>query len=207
MRDCRVAAAVLTIAVCGMAGSALFETDWQPAFDKTLSAMVSGGCWLAASVLLLFSFLLFARHVIMDVQGLVVAKPKQDKDGAVKDKNSAKTGGTSTTTSDDEAKTSRRIDAAHDGPAAPKGRSDLEPDMPPTKRSTRLREVAEYEQQRYEEDDEPRMRKQKKRRVRPRDTERDDYDDCEGASGQPSKLSKSERKRLRKIKAQQRRAA
>lgn len=170
--------------------------------DAGTAELVVGGCWLLGHALMFCSFLWYARHTVLDVQGLIAARPVSRTDEKQRKKASQPSSAVSNV--DGSRKPQRRKDAAHDSPPAPKKkRSDVEPDMPATKRTTRLLEEAEIEQQRFEEEEELRQvkRPSRKRQTKPQQHDlQDDEPDIR-------KLSKSERKRLRKLKADQRRAA
>ena len=150
-------------------------------------------CWIAGHLLMLCSFLWYARHTILDVQGLIATRPAASSHKKRKKKSKAAANADMSY---------QRRDAKHTTlPALKKNRSDVEPDMPPTKQSTRLLEAAKLEQERFEDEDERlAKRPSRKRQQKPSpDTHQSDED--------IRKMSKSERKRLRKLKAQQRRAA
>jgi hypothetical protein len=214
MRGCRVSTASLIGAALAytVVGAARLELDL--AVEPATIALMAACGWLFGHVLFVFSLLWYARHTVLDIQGLIQPKGTENNSSELKQQqvaaeskaavgDSSKTPTPATTA---KASVNRRLDAAHATPPAPKRRSDVDTDMPPTKRAARLLEGADYEEDRFEADEQEeritqRRQRKPKRPVQPRDEE------VEDEQLDFRKLSKSERKRLRKLKAEQRRAA
>ena len=162
---------------------------WQPAaVANTTSVMTNAGSLLAGHLLLLISFAWYARYIILDMQGLI-SHPESER---------------STRQAEQQPKKQRsaRSEKAHPTPPTPKRRTDVDPDQP-TRRTRQLVEEVEEEAERLEQQERRAQRKQRGRR-------RQAEPEPEEIAPQPTsqkKLTKSERKRLRKLKAQQREAA
>jgi len=194
MRDSVLATFVMVISLLAYGGAIGMEISDPTSLVEPQTIMVLGGCKLAGHLFLLVSVLLFARHVLRDIQGLVVKRESRrakqdDKEGTQEESTESRGKG---------------VHKAHRSPPAPKGISDLE-SQTPSKRAKRNREAAEIAQQEFEEEEQrPSRRNNKKNRKRQeaRDQEFDDYD--EEPSGGGRKLTKAQRKKLRKLKAQQR---
>ena len=187
MRDSVIASFALVASVLAYGGALGTEMSGPALLVDPHTIMVLTGCKLAGHLLLLLSVLLFARHVLRDIQGLVVVRKSRRKEGKKQE-------------SDDEDSRSGdgAIHKAHRNPPAPKGISDLET---PSKRNERRRKAAELVQDEYEDEDERPNRRSKRGRQQEVD-DYDDYDDEPATNGR--KLTKSQRKKLRKLKAQQR---
>ena len=151
---------------------------------------IEGGSTLGMVALVGCGFLWYARYVLLDVEGRLPARVGKNK----------KVGKAST--SSDTAR-SKNVDAR----ARPRGRSDLEPDT--SRRAAELVDEAGYDAAGPEEESSA-MRRAKDSRKHRGNTQSDR--DCEEmpehrTREQQRKLSKAERKKLRKLKAKERHAA
>ncbi len=212
MRGCRIATSGLIGAALAYAVVGATHLQFDLAVEPATVAMLATCGWLFGHVFLASSILWFARHTLLDIQGLIPQTKVADK--TVSESKSEQSAAESKTPVNDSSKNptpatgskpslKRRRDAAHITPPAPKRRSDVEVDMPPTKRAARLLEGADYDDDAFEEEQRATQRRQRKPK-RPIQSRREDADDDQVDF---RKLSKSERKRLRKLKAEQRRAA
>jgi hypothetical protein len=192
VRSSKLALATLLLAVAAHVAGLVVLHSGKVALPPAAAAMSGVGCQLSANLLLLVGITLFARHVLLDIEGRIpqrekpAAKPAPDapaKKGAADD-----LGGT----------TLRKTDAPHATPPAPAAKSDTAAEMAA---SRRRREEAEEEQQWYESNRDDRHRHGRNDR-----DESDDYSSSDSDEDAPThrKLSKAERKRLRRLKAQQR---
>ncbi|REK46065.1 MAG: hypothetical protein DWQ46_07385 [Planctomycetota bacterium] len=198
MRDSVLACFALFMALLAYGGAIGMQLGGAEALVVGTAAAIERvqltiGCQLAGHLLLLTSILLFARHVLRDIQGLVARK--SDKASIADDADAGE--------QEDES-TGEGVHGAHASPPAPKMRTDLESESAGA-RSKRRREAAERVQEEYEDRDSRR----KNRKIRPRGAELAELErELEAESdGAPQKLSKAQRKKLRKLKARQREAA
>lgn len=188
VRGSRLALTALALAVVAhLAGLVLLHTG-HTAWSPTVTVMAGVGSQLAANLLLLVSITLFARHVLLDIEGRL---PRREKP-AVPVTKAASDSKTSSETGQ------RKIDPAHATPPAPTARSEATEKIV----SRRHREEADEEEQWYDSTrGNDRKGVRKSGRVED-DDETGDEDADDSLGGQ--KLSKAERKRLRRLKAQQR---
>jgi hypothetical protein len=179
MRSCRIAVASMVLSAIAYAVTIVGHFELVVAVPSVLLTTASAMC---GHLFLLASMTLFARHVILDAEGLLPEPPpkKQKK----KADNTSK-----------EPKAKKKKAATRT-----KERSDLESDQPSSNSLASYFEEYEDEDD-YAFDEAPRRRKQKpKKQYRVDDSHEDEP--VSRPSGQ--KLSKSERKRQRKEKMQQR---
>jgi len=159
-------AAFVAAATC-YAAAAAGALGWSPSVLGAWSGALTLSLPLAGHILALASLMLFARYVVLDVQGLIDHKPRAsaDRQAARAEKAAAKAA----------AKQARQAkEAAGDSPATlPAARTNDRPGMS---------------------------------RSADRDVDHDDQDEEDGAESVHG-LSKSERKRLRKLQQRQSRAA
>ena len=202
LRESRIASVTVVASILAYGGAIGMQLSDPASIALPRTVMILAGCKLAGHLMLLVSVMLFARHVLRDIQGLVkVREAKRKKEKQPKAKESPASAAKSTKTK--KTKQGDRIDSPHDSAPAPRGISDLEPDKP-TKRSKRSRAAIQEVEDEY--DDEPRSGRRGggSRKKKQRHQDFDDYDDFEPSGG--SKMSKAQRKKLRKLKAQQRMA-
>lgn len=188
VRGSRLALTALSLAVAAhVAGVVLLHTGRTP-WSATMTVMVGVGSQLTANLLLLLSITLFARHVLLDIEGRL---PRREKPTAAVIKPASDSQPTGETAQ-------RKIDPAHATPPAPAARSEAAQKSV----SRRHREEADEEEQWY---DSHRGNDRKSARRGSRDEDEDEIadEDADDSSG-GRKLSKAERKRLRRLKAQQR---
>ncbi|MCE9554453.1 MAG: hypothetical protein K8T91_13890, partial [Planctomycetes bacterium] len=192
VRSSRLTLTALSLTVAAhVAGLVLLHTG-RTAWSPTVTVMAGVGSQLTANLLLLLSITLFARHVLLDIEGRL---PRRER-AAAPTKPTATT--TSKTTSGDTKSSGetahRKIDPAHTTPPAPASEKVV---------SRRHREEADEEEQWYDSNrGNDRKGVRKSGRVEEDDEAADDEDSDDQSGGR--KLSKAERKRLRRLKAQQR---
>ncbi|MCE9545898.1 MAG: hypothetical protein K8T25_10325 [Planctomycetia bacterium] len=164
--------------------------------------MLSAGCRMGADLFLLLSVVLFARHVLLDVEGLLpVSKSSAAATAASNASGSSKSSSsTSSSANGNSSGTSTKIDPAHATPPAPASRGNDDDDDSDSPR--RRYEEAEDEDQWYQSKSDN-DRRNRGKSAPPANSYDADADDDE-LSPQGRKLSKTERKRLRKLKSQQR---
>jgi len=187
IRTSRLALTALLLAmVCHAAGLTLSHTGGA-VLSESVSVLAAGGSQMAGHFLLLLGLLLFARHVLLEIEGRLPRREKSEP----------KVKPAAATASKPADSLSRKIDPPHETPPAPSVRQDASA----RNTSRRLREEADEEEEWYESQ---RHDRKKNKHHRAEDDERDeqDLDDEESDGGR--KLSKAERKRLRRLKAQQR---
>jgi hypothetical protein len=197
-RECRSAMfAVLAVATLWIAALAI-ELGWLPSGGQSI--LVAAGCRAVGQLTLLLSIGLYARHVLLDAEGLITireAKPKREKPPK-----KAKVVAAAPTTDLDSGKTTR-IDAAHKPGDKQGGLASHVKAVTSSNRNTASVSSSEpagasYSSNRSSrldddsDDDNDRNRSRNSSQRRYDDDEGDDEDD-----GQ-RKLSKAERKRLRK---------
>ena len=171
VRRCRMAFVTLALAHSAWAAALAVHFGWLPIPTWATSTMIIVGAAMGGHVALLTGLALYARYVLLDVEGLVpVRAPKRQEE-------------TSGTTGRREYSAHVKIDPPHaTGPSA-----------------ARLAELKTKHQPAR-----PVIPKTPTQWVDGSQTVDDLYED-RGSSGAPKRrLSKSERKRLRKLKAQQR---
>lgn len=79
VRHCRMAiVACLAVAAC-VFSAATVENSWFVEASPPAALMLVRGCTLSAYVLVVAAFLLYARHVVYEIQGLVAVAPKRRK--------------------------------------------------------------------------------------------------------------------------------
>jgi hypothetical protein len=87
MRGCRTALASLLVSFAALASGLVLPRIEVP-LASTAMAMVLSSCWLAGTWLLFFAHLAFARHVLLDAHGQLPVrqpKPKREKKPATAD--------------------------------------------------------------------------------------------------------------------------
>ncbi len=186
VKECRVALACLLLAGVGPIMEATAPSDmvtWGGAVDV---GVAGGGIAMAACACLLLGFLLYARHVVLEADGRMVAT--SSKGSAALEQKAVRTSASrraSSPPTTDRPQAGRRAasglnpdDSAEDGP--PRGGTSRR-SAAVQGRVTRWTDGSDGGDETYDDDDQPQRRKQK--------------------------ISKSERKRLRKLKQQVRRAA
>lgn len=206
VRRCRVATVLLAIAMVGWLTS-LLALPFGP-LSQAGGAVLAGGAHLVAALALAVAVLAYARHVVLDIQGLLpLPLPRIQQD----DESSAPSSAASRGKSADATEAAESRDTASNSAGGGKARrGDGTADQV---EQTALRVAAEYEE--YEDEAPVASRRQAKNRARlagkaqkPAQAADDDYDEEDDLSQAGNrKLSKSDRKRLRKFKAQQRDAA
>jgi len=192
--DCRPAqVAVIVTAMLWVVGLAI-DYGWFPAVPAQQSTIAAIGCRFLGQITLLLGIGIYARHVLLDAEGLLKqppAKPRREKPKKVKVEKQSAAASTATNAS---AKESRRIDPPHK-PAVPSSQqatSAWSANHPAQNRSATRDDD--------EDDDSNRYEKRQRNYASYGDDEHDDDSD-----GDNRKLSKAERKRLRKqLRRQQR---
>jgi len=187
IRASRLALTALLLAIVCHAGGLALAHAGGAVFSRAVSELAAGGSQLAGHFLFLLSLLLFARNVLLEIEGrLPRRETSQPKAKPAADAHSKPA---------DTA--SRKIDQPHETPPAPVARHEAAT----SSASRRQREEADEEQQWYESN---RHDRKKNRHQRDEPEERDEFEDEDEDHAGGRKLSKAERKRLRRLKAQQR---
>jgi hypothetical protein len=195
-RGCRLASAALWISFGGYCFLVASILGVELGIPESLRMTVVGGCRLAIVAILLSGLLWYTRYVLLDVQGLLPMRSSAKKRAPKRGRRSGQ----------ETEKKSRSRSGGQSQPQStpPRGRSDLEPNT-----GRRAAELVS-EMQLDEEDLETGNRRAKAQR-KTRTRQSAETDDCDlqdtSSGGQRRKLSKAERKRLRKLKAKERRAA
>jgi hypothetical protein len=182
MSECRLAATLLLAAAISYATSIVCFLGWLPGVEPAMEAIVTGGTALLGHWMLLACFISYARHVVLDAQGLVaVRKPTQHASRAASPRQNG-----------ERRKDSPDVEPRRKSPAAILRMPDSSPAVAkpaiiPVKSQASPSEWVDgsrRERDRYEADD--------------------GGDEERNSGGQ--KLSKAERKQLRKLKARNRAA-
>ena len=189
-RHCRLATIGLAVAWLFFCLRSVMLLGYDLGLPAPWQVSIEGGSTLGMVALVGCGFLWYARHVLLDVEGRLPAR-------AGKNKKVSK----ASTSSD----ISRETNVA--AGSRPRGRSDLEPDT--SRRAAELVDEAGYDAAGPEEESSA-MRRAKDSRKQRSHTQSDR--DCEEmpehrTREQQRKLSKAERKKLRKLKAKERHAA
>jgi hypothetical protein len=81
IRACRAALATLSLAAAAFLAAAAVDLGWVISLSDQAKPLIARGCWLAGYVLMLATFLMVARHVLLEIEGVVVRshKPKRHK--------------------------------------------------------------------------------------------------------------------------------
>jgi hypothetical protein len=185
LRECRASTAALALAGVCYAAAIAMRLDWLAPAAATHRVMVKEGCEMTGNLWLLLAIALYARHVIHDAEGLLpIPAEKKPRPASKRRRWWGRT---------------IKIDAAHATPKPPTKRSDLMPveRVPAVPMSKAAAELAR------EEPDDPRVASERRplsRKLAAR--YRDDGDEEEDIGGR--KLSKAERKALRRQKERHR---
>jgi hypothetical protein len=174
--ECRLAAAPLVVAIVCYLASAVSYFGFVSVPDQRLESMVTGTASFAGHWLVLVAVVSYARFVILDAQGLIDAKPRRIRQKA--------------------------------SSAAQANRQRSQVDESATANPTVLSAVGYSRRELAESPASSSSRGIAGQWVDGSRPERDQYEDetDEDATGDDRKLTKSERKRLRKLKAQTRAA-
>ena len=177
--ESRIALTCALLAIASLSAAVATHLGWITWSSEATAQLVVAGATMSGHLLLLITLLAYARHVILDVQGLLPVKPTREFQLPEKTAN----GNTSRRQRNTDP-TAGEPDV--DRPKAKKNRpTDLATDSP--RRGKAAAKTSHSSKTKW---------------VDGRDTEDDDYDDDQGGQ---RKLSKSARKRLRKQKARQQR--
>ncbi len=149
--------------------------------------LIEIGCRLVGQLTLLMSVVVYARHVLLDAEGLITIREPKPK----REKPAKRPKETSKSPDGDESSKSTRIDSAH---KTIEKRTDLQsPSKLPTATSFAANRSSGIDEDDDNYDDNRRSSYNR----------HDDEHDEDGSSSAGRKLSKAERKRLRKMKRQQ----
>lgn len=177
MRPCLSSRAALCAAAGAYATAVVAQLELVMPHSGVRGVMVEEGCEMLGDLLLLVSMTLHARYVILEAQGLLSSRSRSASSDA-----------------DESAKRQAKAEAA----AAAAKRSDLEPVAQAAASSTSKQQAAAAIEEDYEAEFEGRdTRRNRHQRHR--------IDDAEDSTGD-HKLSKADRKALRREKEKQRRA-
>ena len=83
IRACRAALATLSLTAAAFIAAAAVDLGWMVLLSDHAKPLVARGCWLAGYVLMLATFLIVARHVLLEVEGVIV-RPHRLKRNKVK---------------------------------------------------------------------------------------------------------------------------
>jgi hypothetical protein len=72
VRACLAALATLSLAAVAFIAAAAMDLGWLVSLSDHAKPLVARGCWLAGYVLILATFLMVARHVLLEVEGVIV---------------------------------------------------------------------------------------------------------------------------------------
>jgi hypothetical protein len=119
VRECRTATLGFTLAFSLWAAALATDYGWLPRGEH--AALVAIGGRLLGQMILLLSVSFYARHVLLDAEGLLKARPaKPKREKKAKKAKAASNGDEDGPRKGETGKTSR-IDAAHKSPAPPTG--------------------------------------------------------------------------------------
>ena len=81
IRACHAALATLSLAAAAFLAAAAVDLGWVVSLSDQAKPLVARGCWLAGYVFILATFLMVARHVLLEIEGVIVRphKPKRHK--------------------------------------------------------------------------------------------------------------------------------
>jgi hypothetical protein len=173
MKVCRAATVAYSAALgCWCLGLAIGLSGTR--FGALGSVVPAEFCKLLGHLLLLSSLVIYSRHILLHVQGLL----PQRKSKAAKEKARRET-----KTLVDAAGNTLKIDAAHHSAGSTASRTDLKPHVSPNNSSARVSDQAA--------------------KIAGAD-DSDEYDDEDDAQQRGRKLSKAERRKMRRAKAEER---
>jgi hypothetical protein len=180
MRECRAAIAAMLGVGLAFAAAVITQLQWIMPQSGLRGVMLEEGCEMVGNLLLVLSLVLYARHVILDAEGQLPARP------AVK-KSEKK---------EEPKKGAAKLAAESHSESASGRRHDLEPVAKSATSASRAAAREDDDEEDYEEElDE---RDHRSRRVKHR------IDDAEDLA-EDRKLNKADRKALRRHKEQHRR--
>lgn len=125
MRDCRLSTAALMATAGCFAVAVLTQLGWIMPDSGARGVMLEEGCEMAGDLFLLLTMGLYARHVILDVQGLL--PPKLDKPRKIERPVKAKASSGEGPAAKKSWFRRAKVDAPHTSPPKPAKRGDLEP--------------------------------------------------------------------------------
>jgi hypothetical protein len=79
VRRCRLAAATWMLAALAFAAAVCVDRGWPLVISQVDKPLVERGLGLVGYVLVLATFLLYARHVLLEIEGLITMAPKRPK--------------------------------------------------------------------------------------------------------------------------------
>jgi hypothetical protein len=140
MRECLASTALLLLAGAAYAAAVVTQLNWILPDSGALGVMLEEGLEMGGNVLLLLSMFVHARHVILEIEGVVKPRKKKDKDKDKSEKSKAAEG-------PEPVKTGwfrrAKIDPPHGTPAPAGKTSDLEPVAKSARPSSGFRATAE----------------------------------------------------------------
>ncbi|MBI3840270.1 MAG: hypothetical protein HY288_20295 [Planctomycetia bacterium] len=77
IRACRAALATLALGTASFLAAAAVEHGWLMSMSESAKPLVARGCWLVGYVFTFGMFLLYARHVMLEIEGLAVVPPSK----------------------------------------------------------------------------------------------------------------------------------
>ena len=79
VRKCRVAILALSLSAASLILTASLEHGWPISVSEVNKPLAERGCWLVGYVFLLATLLVYARRVLLEIEGLVVLAPMKSK--------------------------------------------------------------------------------------------------------------------------------
>ena len=76
IRACRGALATLSLAAVAFLAATSVDLGWVVSLSDESKPLVARGCWLAGYVFMLATFLMYARHVLLEIEGVIVRRHK-----------------------------------------------------------------------------------------------------------------------------------
>ncbi len=187
VRGCKMASMALWTAMVMYGFLVVSAIGVNTGLPHSMIVMVVGGCQLGMVAILFSGLLWYAHHVLLDIQGLLQIREK---------------------TRQSKKATGKRRGVESDAPektAIPQGLTDLEPTAP--QRAAELVRESEFEDEQLEHQTKRSKVRRKSRSEHMAQSDIDEEKAAESSRRQQRKLSKSERKRLRKQKSRERHAA
>ena len=189
-RHCRLATLGIVVAWLVFCLRSVMLLDFEFGVPESWQASIAGGSTLGIVALVGCGFLWYARHVLLDIEGRLPVRTE-------------KNGNKKRAAASLAAKTKKESEAS----VKPKGRSDLEPDV--SHRAAELVDESVYDTGESEEDISTGRKpkdSRKRRSINRNDAEHEEIPEHRSRE-QQRKISKAERKKLRKLKAKERHAA
>jgi hypothetical protein len=197
-RECRSAMAGIIAAFLLWTSALAIDCQWISV--SAHASLIAAAGRLIGQLTLLLSIGLYARHVLFDAEGLIPQRePKPPREKKVKKQKSSDEDGKSTKIDSAHKTSDKRTDLQpHTAAAQPAGRGPLAGRVASVSSSNSVTSSSTSNRSRVEDDEEDDQDSSRRNR------DYDEEEDEEYGSGSGRKLSRDDRKRLRKMQRQQR---